>query len=82
MGLPLYPAFSFDFAPIPPTPFPAGRGRLIVFLCKGLRPLHPRAEPMVCRKNDRKRFPMSSAGSQGEGGPGEMELSVASDGGV
>ncbi len=24
----------------------------------------------------------SSAGSQGEGGPGEMELSVASDGGV
>ena len=32
---------------------------------------------MVRRKNDRKRFPMSSAGSQGEGGPGEMELSVA-----
>ena len=29
-------------APIPPTPFPAGRGRIIVFLCKGLRPLHPR----------------------------------------
>ena len=25
---------------------------------------------------------MDSAGSQGEGGPGEMELSVASDGGV
>ena len=37
---------------------------------------------MVCRKTDRKRFPMSSAGSQGEGGPGEMELSVARDGGV
>ena len=32
---------------------------------------------MVRRKNDRKHFPMSSAGSQGEGGPGEMELSVA-----
>ena len=29
-------------APIPPTPFPAGRGRLKVILCKGLRPLHPR----------------------------------------
>ena len=29
-------------APIPPTPFPAGRGRFLVFLCKGLRPLHPR----------------------------------------
>ena len=28
-------------APIPPPPFPAGRGRIIVFLCKGLRPLHP-----------------------------------------
>jgi len=25
---------------------------------------------------------MGGAGSQGEGGPGEMELSVASDGGV
>ena len=38
------PAFYFSFvsAPIPPPPFPAGRGRLKVFLCKGLRPLHPR----------------------------------------
>ena len=35
-------AFSFDSAPIPPPPFPAGRGRFLVFLCKGLRPLHPR----------------------------------------
>ena len=33
---------AFDPAPIPPTPFPAGRGRFLVFLCKGLRPLHPR----------------------------------------
>ena len=33
---------AFDSAPIPPTPFPAGRGRLLVFLCKVLRPLHPR----------------------------------------
>ena len=31
----------FFSAPIPPTPFPAGRGGLKVFLCKGLRPLHP-----------------------------------------
>ena len=43
---------------------------------------YPAAEIRDCRKNDRKRFPMSSAASQGEGGPGEMELSVASDGGV
>ena len=29
-------------SPIPPTPFPAGRGRIKVISCKGLRPLHPR----------------------------------------
>ena len=39
---PVVPAFPFLFAPIPPPPFPAGRGRFLVFLCKGLRPLHPR----------------------------------------
>ena len=33
---------AYFFASIPPTPFPAGRGRFFVFLCKGLRPLHPR----------------------------------------
>ena len=37
------------------------------------------SNPAQHRQN---RFPMSSAASQGEGGPGEMELSVASDGGV
>ena len=40
--LPFYPAFIILPAPIPPAPFPVGRGRIIVFLCKGLRPLHPR----------------------------------------
>ena len=36
-------AFSFISFPHPPAPpFPSGRG-LLVFLCKGLRPLHPRA---------------------------------------
>ena len=39
---PVNPAFSFVSAPIPPPPFPTGRGRFLVFLCKGLRPLHPR----------------------------------------
>ena len=39
--LPTLP-FAYRFSPIPPPPFPAGRGRIIVFLCKGLRPLHPR----------------------------------------
>ena len=36
------PALSFIGCPHPPPPpFPSGRG-LLVFLCKGLRPLHPR----------------------------------------
>ena len=39
---PAYPAFSLFVCPHPPAPFPAGRGRFLVFLCKGLRPLHPR----------------------------------------
>ncbi len=40
---PARPAFSFLFSPHPPSPLPLrGRGRFFVFLCKGLRPLHPR----------------------------------------
>ena len=39
--LPTLPLDCF-FAPIPPPPFPAERGRVKVILCKGLRPLHPR----------------------------------------
>ena len=40
---PAYPAFSLIFCPHPPDPLPLrGRGRFLVFLCKGLRPLHPR----------------------------------------
>ena len=35
-----FPSLS---APYPPSPLPQrGRGRFLVFLCKGLRPLHPR----------------------------------------
>ena len=37
------PAFPFFSAPYPPNPLPRrGRGRIKVFLCKGLRPLPPR----------------------------------------
>ncbi len=41
-GCPLTPPLACFPTPIPPPPFPAGRGRFWVFLCKGLRPLHPR----------------------------------------
>ena len=44
---PATPAFSLIYCPHPPARarralFPAGRGRFWFFLCKGLRPLHPR----------------------------------------
>ena len=29
------------FAPIPPAPFPAGRGRLLLYFAGGYRPRHP-----------------------------------------
>ena len=57
---PAYPAFSLLFCPHPPDPLPLrGRGRLKVILCKGLRPLHPRAEP------GRHRLFLWKAGSGG-----------------
>ena len=37
------PPLACLLAPYPPDPLPRrGRGRFLVFLCKGLRPLHPR----------------------------------------
>ena len=40
---PVNPAFRFLFCPLSPSPLPRwGRGRFFAFLCKGLRPLHPR----------------------------------------
>ena len=69
-----------------------GRGSPRLFHARGFAPCIPGAEPRrhlqnlpsrypaaeirVCRKTDRKRFPMSSAGSQGEGGPGERNFGV------
>ena len=47
--------------PIPPTPFPAGRGVFRLFHARGFAPCIPGAEPMVRRKNARKRFPTSDA---------------------
>ena len=63
--------------PIPPDPLPRrGRGRPKLFFARGFAPCIPGAEPIVYRKNGRKRFPMSRAGSQGEGGPGERNFGV------
>ena len=47
---PAYPAFSFAFAPTPPTPFPAGRGTLGYFM-QGASPLaSPRLNPWFAAK--------------------------------
>ena len=55
--LPILPLVCF-VAPIPPAPFPSGEGgEIIVFLCKGLRPLHPRAEPGRHLQPQQKRYP-------------------------
>ena len=72
------PCLGFTFLPpIPPTPFPGGEGGdFRLFYARGFAPCIPGAEPMVRRKTDRKRLPMSSAGSQGEGGPGERNFGV------
>ncbi len=41
---PLFQTLQKSFRPYPPDPLPRrGRGRFLVLLCKGLRPLHPQA---------------------------------------
>ena len=40
-GRPPAPAFSFLFRPIPPAPFPAGRGRFLVYFAGGFAPGTP-----------------------------------------
>ena len=88
------------FAPLPrrgridpQPPSPAGKGETFTLFRRGLRPRHPCIKPFAALtvssiraprarapavrcKNVRKRFPMSGAGSQGEGGPGERNFGV------
>ena len=40
---PAHPAFALLSCPLSPNPLPGGKGETKVILCKGLRPLHPRA---------------------------------------
>ena len=42
-------------SPIPPTPFPAGRGRLLLYFAGGFAPGTPAAEPIGLRKPGKKR---------------------------
>ena len=44
--LPILP-LTYFLAPIPPTPFPAGRGETISLFCRGLRPRHPGIRPFT-----------------------------------
>ena len=63
---PPYPAFSLLSCPLfPRPPSPVGKGEIFSFLMQGASPLASlRAEPMVRRKTDRKRFPASGTRRQ------------------
>ena len=70
-------------APIPPDPLPLrGRGRPRLFHARGFAPCIPGTEPMVRRKNGRKRFParvppgLRSRGSGG-GSPRRNKVKVS-----
>ena len=95
---PVSPAFSLLSFPHPPCPrspsaLPGGKGEILGYFMQGASLLAspkldgtrhlqslpnrcPGAEPAVCRDTDRSSFPMNSAGSQGEGGPGERNFGV------
>ncbi len=51
---PTLPLVCF-LSPIPPTPFPAGRGRFLVDFAGGFAPGTPAAEPIGLCKTDKKR---------------------------
>ena len=58
---PAAPAFSLLFCPLSPQPpSPVGKGETKVISCKGLRPLHPRAEPGL--NGNRKGAPVPGGG--------------------
>ena len=62
--LPAYPAFSFISCPIPPTPFPAGRGRSKVYFAGGFAP----GTPALDRSRHLQTFPNRSPAQRGARG--------------
>ena len=59
--LPTLPLVCF-VAPIPPAPFPAGRGRLKVYFAGGYRPRHPCTEPSTALTAPATQAPYGGAG--------------------
>ena len=49
-------------APIPPTPFPAGRGRLKVYSAGGYRPRHPGIKPSTALTVPATQAPLRGSG--------------------
>ena len=49
-------------APIPPTPFPAGRGRLKVYFAGGYRPRHPGIKPSTALTAPATQAPLRGSG--------------------
>ncbi len=60
--LPVAPAFSFVFAPYPPTPFPGGEGGDQSYFMQGASPLaSPGAEPERHLQSQQKQIPGGGA---------------------
>ena len=51
------PALACLLAPIPPPPFPAGRGRLLLYFAGGYRPRHPGIRPLAALTEPPKQAP-------------------------
>ena len=62
LGLPPCPAFSFDFAPIPPTPFPAGRGSPKDYFAGGFAPGTPALNRLRHLQTVPNRYPEAEPG--------------------
>ena len=55
---PACPAFSFDFAPYPPSPLPRrGRGRPRLFHARGFAPCIPSIKPLAAQAEPEKQAP-------------------------